>query len=110
MGMPTRLQGLSQFEIGDRQIDLEAHIIRCGGDQVSLTQIECRLLQRLGSQLNKTISSEKLVSYLWGSDCKRGTHSLRSVIKNVRRKLEPDPGHPRYLVLDRTFGYQLRAQ
>jgi two-component system, OmpR family, KDP operon response regulator KdpE len=97
-----------RFTIGGRDVDLDAHVIMADGFQVNLTQIECKLLWHLGARANRTVPSAKLVELLWGRDPKRGTHSLRSVIKNVRRKLEPDPARPTYLILDRTRGYRLQ--
>lgn len=97
-----------RFLVGGRDVDLDAHIITSDGFRVNLTQIECKLLGHLSAQANRTVSSERLVELLWGHDPKRGSHSLRSVIKNVRRKLEPDPAHPVHLVLDRTRGYRLQ--
>jgi DNA-binding response OmpR family regulator len=50
-----------------------------------------------------------MVDLIWYRNAGRGLHSLRSVVKNVRSKLEPDPARPRYLVLDRTLGYRLQS-
>jgi two-component system, OmpR family, KDP operon response regulator KdpE len=105
----VKLRYRHRFVIGDRRIDLDAHTISVGGAQVHLTQIECRLLEHLGARLNQTVPSRKMVDLMWGRNSGRGLHSLRSVVKNIRRKLEPDPGRPRYLVLDRTLGYRLQS-
>jgi two-component system, OmpR family, KDP operon response regulator KdpE len=99
---------LRRFTVGDRDVDLDAHLITAAGLQVHLTQIECKLLGHLVARLDETVPSQKLVDLVWGRDPKRGAHSLRSVVKNVRRKLEPDPTQPRFLLLDRTIGYRLR--
>jgi len=96
-----------RFAVGDRTVDLERHLVTFGDFHFPLTQLECRLLDRMWVRPNRTIPSERLVHVLWGRDARRGTHSLRSVVRNVRRKLEPDPSHPRYLLLDRTIGYRL---
>ena len=87
-------QGPRRFAIGDRTVDLERHLITIGDFQVHLTHLECRLLDRMWAKRNRTIPSERLVDVLWGPDARRGTHSLRSVVKNVRRKLDPDPSRP----------------
>jgi two-component system, OmpR family, KDP operon response regulator KdpE len=108
-GRRVKLRYRRRFVIGDRSIDLDAHTISVGGAQVHLTQIECRLLEHLGARLNQTVPSRKMVDLMWDRNAGRGLHSLRSVVKNVRRKLEPDPGLPRYLVLDRTMGYRLQS-
>jgi DNA-binding response OmpR family regulator len=106
---PFRPAVLKRFSVGDRAVDLAAHLITYGEVQIRLTRIECKLLWYLGMHINQTIPIQKLVDVLWDRDLKRGSHSLRSVVKNVRRKLEPDPAQPLYLILDRTFGYQLRV-
>jgi two-component system, OmpR family, KDP operon response regulator KdpE len=97
-----------RFTVGGRDVDLEAHMITADDSRINLTQIECKLLGHLGAQANRTVPSERLVELLWGRDPKRGAHNLRTVVKNVRRKLEPDPAHPVHLLLDRTRGYRLQ--
>jgi two-component system KDP operon response regulator KdpE len=100
--------GSERFSVGNRRVDLEAHLILTeSGAVVRLTKTECKLLQYLGSNPNQTVPVPQLVDLLWSGDPQRGSHSLRTVVKNVRRKMEPDPAQPKYLVLDRTFGYRL---
>jgi two-component system, OmpR family, KDP operon response regulator KdpE len=102
-----KITDMRHFKLGDRNVDLEARLIIVEDRRISLTQIECRLLACLRAKPNRTIRSEKLVDLLWGHKANRGTHSLRTVIKNVRRKVEPRPTQPQYLILDRTIGYRL---
>ena len=58
-------QGPRRFGIGDRTVDLERHLITIGDFQVHLTQLECRLLDRMWAKRNRTIPSERLVDVLW---------------------------------------------
>lgn len=109
VGQRAKQRYRRQFVIGDRSIDLDAHTISVGGAQVRLTQIECRLIEHLGARLNQTVPSHKMVDLMWDRNARRGLHSLRTVVRNVRRKLEPDPARPQYLVLDRTMGYRLQS-
>ena len=61
-GIPQRPR---RFGLGDRTVDLERHLITIGDFQVHLTQIECRLLDRMWAKRNRTIPSESLVDVLW---------------------------------------------
>jgi two-component system, OmpR family, KDP operon response regulator KdpE len=107
-GLRAKSPGLRSFMIGDRYVDLMTHSVTASGAEIHLTRIECRLLEHLIAHCNQTIPRQKLATLIWGRDPRRGPHSLRSVIKNVRRKLEPDPARPQYIVLDRTVGYRLQ--
>ena len=98
---------LNSLYYGTSVIDLNSHLIRTGHRLIHLTQTECRILEHLAEHPNQTVFCGDLVKALWGADPRKGSHSLRSFIRQLRRKLEPDPANPRYLVTDATKGYRL---
>jgi hypothetical protein len=93
--------------LGQTVIDLKTHRIRSGGQNLRLTPSECVILTKLVMQLNHTVPRYELVELL--GDRHKGVHSLRPLIQSLRRKLEPDPAAPQYLVTEPTIGYRLQA-
>jgi Transcriptional regulatory protein, C terminal len=93
--------------LGKTLIDLKTHRIRSEGQNLPLTPSECLILRKLVAKLNHTVSRYELVELL--GDRHRGVHSLRPLIQSLRRKLEPDPAAPQYLVTEPTVGYRLQA-
>jgi two-component system KDP operon response regulator KdpE len=99
---------LSQLSFGRSVVYLEEHFARTGEGQVHLTPTECGILEYLAVHPNETVPCNDLVKVLWGSDPRKGSHSLRRFIRQLRQKLEPDPAIPQYLVTDPTNGYRLQ--
>jgi len=99
---------LKAIKLGDKTVVLNARLVRGSFGDVRLTWLEYGILAHLLAHMNQTVPSVKLVRKLWPSDPTKGVHSLRAFIKNLRKKLEPDPARPQYIVTDRAIGYQLR--
>jgi DNA-binding response OmpR family regulator len=104
----SRLEGeVSQVQSGDLNIDLKKREVMLGGERISLTRTEFRLLAYLAKHAGEAVSQDELVAEIWGSDSKRGGSALRRYIWLLRRKLETDPANPRLLVNVHGFGYRL---
>jgi two-component system KDP operon response regulator KdpE len=84
-----------------RSITLKGHCIH-------LTPIEWHLLENLASKLNQIVPGHDLVQTIWGPASTKGVHSLRVFIKSLRKKLEPDPKCPRYIITHPAIGYRLQ--
>jgi two-component system KDP operon response regulator KdpE len=97
-----------KLALGNVVLDLDAHVVKGAGGEIHLTPRECILLQRLVVQVNSTVPRTDLVRAVWGDSSNKGVHSLRVLIKNLRRKIEPDPVRPRYLVTESAVGYRLQ--
>ena len=76
---------------------------------VHFTPIEYRLLSCLANSQGLVTTQDRLIREVWGPDRITDTRSLRSYVKMLRQKLEPDPGRPRYLVTEPGVGYRLYA-
>jgi len=97
------------IKLGERTVALSARVVRGSHGEVRLTRLECSILTQLLAHANQTVPSEELVRKLWPSDTSKGVHSLRAFIKNLRKKIEPDPARPRYIVTDLAIGYRLQV-
>jgi len=95
---------------GDLTIDLPARAVRVGDHVVSLTPTEFSLLKVFAVHANRLLTHRQLVHEVWGGAHYEDTqHLLRVNISNLRRKLEADPAHPRYIITELGVGYRLAA-
>jgi two-component system KDP operon response regulator KdpE len=94
----------------DFTIDLAAkHVITADGE-VRLTATEWHLLEILARNEGRTVAHHKLLEEVWGSAYTGQSNYLRVYIAALRRKLENDPGHPRYLLTLSGLGYRFQAK
>ena len=96
-----------QIILHDRAIDLKSYKIRGPGSRVShLTPKEFLVLQCLVAHAYKPLSHQSLAQSVWQRDARGEVEYLRVVIKQLRRKLEPDPDNPQYIRTERAVGYR----
>ena len=91
---------------GDLEIDLKGHKVTRGGEAIQLTRNEFILLAALARDPGQTLSRAQLLEHLHGVAYAGYDRSVDSHIKNLRRKLEPDPSNPRYVLTVYGIGYQ----
>lgn len=98
--------------IADITIDLAAKSVfrdGPGGQQpVRLTPTEWQVLDLLVRNSGRLVTRQTLLTGIWGSEHVSDTGYLRLYIAQLRRKLEPDPGRPRYLLTESGMGYRFR--
>jgi two-component system KDP operon response regulator KdpE len=97
---------LQRIELPDLTIDFEKRTVELGGSRVHLTPKEFDVLSVLASQQGKPTTHEKLLHSVWGPDHCEDTENLRVVIKQLRKKIETDPAHPRYILTQPWTGYR----
>ena len=79
------------------------------GFVVRLTPTEWGLLSELVRAPGRLVSQRQLLQAVWGPAYQKETHYLRVYMGQLRRKLEPDPAHPRYLLTEPGMGYRFTA-
>jgi len=99
----------SVVTIGAYQVDVTNHMIT-GPGEVRLTPTEWSLLSVLVRNPGKLISQRQLLHEVWGPQYESETNYLRQYMAQLRRKLEPDPAHPRQLLTEPGMGYRFLAQ
>ncbi len=87
-------------------VDLAAKIVRRGEAAVHLTRTEWAILEQLVRNPDSLISGKHLLTTIWGPDRADRGHYLRVYMAQLRRKLEPEPSRPRYLVTEQGIGYR----
>jgi two-component system, OmpR family, KDP operon response regulator KdpE len=93
--------------VGDLTIDLADRRVERGGEQIHLTPIEFDLLRVLAQNRGRLVTHKQLLQEVWGPAYGEETHYLRVHVAHIRRKLEPDPARPRYVVTEPGVGYRL---
>lgn len=104
-----RTEGLTKstmIEAGDLAIDLSTHEARLQGRVLDLTPIEFKLLATLAEQPERVFSRLQLIEALSGTTYATLNRTIDTHIKNLRRKIEPDPQNPRYILTVRGVGYK----
>lgn len=87
-------------------IDLAAKKVHRDGADVHLTPTEWGLLETLVRNRGKLVSQKQLLHDIWGQEHQGHTHYLRVYLAQLRRKLEPRPSQPRYLITEAGMGYR----
>ncbi len=91
---------------GDVEIDLKGHRVTRGGEAIDLTPTEFTLLAVLAGHPGQAFSRERLMERIYGVAYAGGERSVDAHVKNLRRKLEPDPSAPRYVETVYGVGYR----
>jgi two-component system response regulator RegX3 len=95
--------------VGGLRLDVTRHSATIDGKPLQLTRSEFRLVSLLASEPGRVFTRDELVRHLWQSDFVGDRRAIDVHISNLRRKLEPEPRHPRRLVTVRGVGYKLVA-
>lgn len=90
----------------DVRVDLAARTATKGGEPVRLTPTEWQMLRMLLRSPSRLVTRQSLLQELWGTHRVRDTGSLRLYVSQLRKKLEPEPAHPRHLLTEAGMGYR----
>jgi two-component system KDP operon response regulator KdpE len=94
------------LRLGDLEINFATRRLAVRGQEMRLTRKEFDLLQYLATHPDTCLSHNGLLEAIWGSGYHSGIIHLRVLITQLRKKVEPDPRRPRYIVSERTAGYR----
>ena len=97
------------IETPDFTIDLATKRVTRGDEEVRLTPTEWNVVELLVRNPGKLVSYRQLLREVWGPGYEKETHYLRVHMANVRRKLEPVPGRPRYFLTEPGMGYRFES-
>src|SRR4030081_3066523 len=94
------------LEVTGFLVDLEAHTASQEGKALRLTPKEFDLLVHLIRNAGKVLTHRALLAAVWGGDYTEQTEYLRVFIGQLRKKIEPDPSNPRYILTEPWIGYR----
>jgi two-component system, OmpR family, KDP operon response regulator KdpE len=95
------------LEIGELVLDLDKRTVSIAGKPVSLTPNEYNLLRLFARNEGKLLTHPTILREVWGPAYDEESHYLHVYVSQLRRKLEPDPARPRYLLTEPGAGYRL---
>ena len=107
-GSASSTEHLDTVTTDDFTVDFSAREIRRDGHEVRLTPTEWSLLEILIRHSGKLVPQKQLLTEVWGPGTEQQSHYLRVYMAQLRRKLEPDTAHPRYLITEPGAGYRFR--
>ena len=87
-------------------IDSERWEVHVHGERVKLTATERRLLFLLAENAGRILPSSRILERVWGAEYVDSTHYLKPYIWRLRKKIEPNPDAPRYILTERGVGYR----
>jgi two-component system, OmpR family, KDP operon response regulator KdpE len=95
--------------LGDFHVDLASRSVTVREEEIHLTPKEYELLLYFIRHPDKVLTHRVLLGALWGGDYVEQTEYLRVFVGHLRRKIEPDPAHPRYILTEPWTGYRFNA-
>ncbi len=104
LGRETVLHG--QLSRGGLIIDFDRHRVQRGDDEIRLTPKEFELLTLLVTHAGRVLTHRSILKSIWGSPARDQPEHLRVLMGQLRKKIEPDPARPRYLLTEPWVGYR----
>lgn len=102
---PVRVED-APIEIGEIRLVPARRSVTKRGQPVHLTRKEYDILYCLMSRAGRVITYAKLLTAVWGADCREEVEYLRTFVRQLRKKIEDDPSSPTYLLTDVYVGYR----
>jgi two-component system, OmpR family, KDP operon response regulator KdpE len=96
--------------IGDLKMDLASRITTMSSREIQLTPTEYELLHVMIKHAGKVLTHRHLLQEVWGPEYGDELHMLHVNISNLRRKIELEPNHPRYIITEPGVGYRLKNE
>lgn len=104
--LPASESESSVLKVGDLTIEMDERRVTVGDSEVKLTPKEFDVLRYLVKNAGKVVTHRALLQAVWGSESTEQTEYLRVFINQLRRKIEPDSHHPKYIVTEPWVGYR----
>ena len=103
----TAASATTSFQIGDRTIDLSRQKVVAGEEEIALGYYESEILRLLHARVNEAVPRAELLERIWGVGMSSADRTVDNHIVSLRRKIEPNPKKPRYLLTAHAVGYKL---
>ena len=95
------------FHVGALTIDYRKHRVFSGGSEVHLTPNEFKIVALLGMHAGQVLTYKSMLRELWGPSASADNKILRVHMASIRRKIEPNPDEPRYIITEVGVGYRM---
>jgi two-component system KDP operon response regulator KdpE len=101
--------GKTGFRCGRLQVDFERQYVAVDGAPVQLTPTEYRLLKELTTNAGKLLTHSVLLGRVWGAEYLDEADYLPAFVRRLRKKIEPDPANPCYILTEHRAGYRFAS-
>ena len=98
------------IQCGDLLIDLAQRRVTVDAQEIKLTPTEYDIIKILAQNAGKVLTHRQLLKAVWGDTYSDDTHYIRVYIGQLRRKIEPNPTQPRYIITESGVGYRLMTR
>lgn len=106
----TEESPVGRLQLGDLTIDFDRRRVIRGDDEIRLTPKEFDLLALLAHNADRVLTHRGILKAVWGSNAVNQPEHLWVLMGQLRKKIEPDPAHPRYLLSEPWVGYRLATE
>lgn len=96
-----------RYTVGNLVIDYDKFKVYINGKDAELTQNEYKLVALLGQYAGRVLPYDFIIQKMWGPNVRGDNQILRVNMTNIRRKIEKDPSHPRYIFTETGIGYRM---
>lgn len=98
------------FAAGDLTIDYDRRRVRRGAEEIRLTPKEFELLSLLARNHDRVLTHRVILKAVWGTNAVDQPEHLWTLVAQLRKKIEPDPAHPQYLLSEPWVGYRFSSE
>ena len=95
------------YKAGDLMIDFEKRLVTIAGVEVHLTRVEYKIVSLLAQNSGRVMTYDTLIDQVWGPYADDNNRILRVNMANIRRKIEENPGEPKYIFTELGVGYRM---
>ena len=95
------------YQVGDLVVDFNRHQVKLAEKEIDLTPTEFDIISVLIQNAGKVVTRPQLMRKVWGAAYEDESRLLRVNISNLRRKIEPDPNQPTYILTELGVGYRM---
>ncbi len=97
------------IQAGELEIDIAKRIVKRSGVEIDLTRIEFDILAYLAQNTDRVITSKMILEKVWGPEYAEDAQTLRVHVSHLRKKIEPQPSSPRYILTETGVGFRFAA-
>lgn len=108
--MSARTQIQPELSVGELVINLEARQVFLSGEPLHVTPLEYNLLSLFFKNVGKVLTTQYIIKEIYGVGYGTDTQALRALMAGLRRKIEPVPAKPRYILTEIGVGYRLVSE
>lgn len=108
--MSARTQSQPELSVGELTVNLEARQVLLSGEPLHVTPLEYSLLSLFFKNIGKVLTTQYIIKEIYGAGYGTDTQALRALMAGLRRKIEPIPAKPRYILTEIGVGYRLVSE